>query len=344
VIDHFGFGEWMERGMKGDHKFKKKPKGSKVGARRHRKICQGFWIDTEAFNEGNLVVTNRSQPDRQNGDGLQALAEEIMGDLYCACNDFDNVTWYRIDLIYDKSKRLVEAARATPQQSRAAAEGEEKVVRLLREARDAMKVTDRDREYAKNLLDDLGDDGIEDSEIVAQWLCKVRVETLRAVSAPVPPVDGTLREWLVIESSYKNAVFASDDSKEPKGYIPRDAAEKLLGKDLGGVVWFTREESDKMREHPDWRETLPPNSAERFKASHPPRMSAQGERDPSVMPDCRSAETTVVKSADDWRGTLWRERLRDALNISSDLAHRSWRDIKRALAALSPSGTGAAEK
>lgn len=34
-----------------------------------------------------------------------------------------------------------------------------------------------------------------------------------------------------------------------------------------------------------------PNSAERFKASHQPRMAAPGERDPSVMPDCRSAET-----------------------------------------------------
>lgn len=66
-----------------------------------------------------------------------------------------------------------------------------------------------------------------------------------------------MREWLVIESSYKNAVFAPDDAKVPRGYIPRDAAEKLLGKDLGGMVWFTREESDKMREHPEWRTTEP---------------------------------------------------------------------------------------
>jgi hypothetical protein len=67
-----------------------------------------------------------------------------------------------------------------------------------------------------------------------------------------------VREWLVIESSYKNAVFAPEDSKVPKGYIPREAAEKLLGKDLSGMVWFTREESAKMREHPEWMETLPP--------------------------------------------------------------------------------------
>jgi hypothetical protein len=50
-------------------------------------------------------------------------------------------------------------------------------------------------------------------------------------------------EWLVIESAWKNAVFAPDDAKEPKGYIPRDVAEQLLGRDLGGMVWFTREES-----------------------------------------------------------------------------------------------------
>lgn len=70
-----------------------------------------------------------------------------------------------------------------------------------------------------------------------------------------------MREWLVIESSYKNAVFTPEDSKMPRGYIPRDVAEKLLGKDLGGMVWFTREESAKMREHPEWLETLPPQSA-----------------------------------------------------------------------------------
>jgi hypothetical protein len=63
-------------------------------------------------------------------------------------------------------------------------------------------------------------------------------------------------EWLVIESAWKNAVFAPDDAKEPKGYIPRDVAEPLLGRDLGGMVWFTREESQLMRSHPEWREKL----------------------------------------------------------------------------------------
>jgi hypothetical protein len=65
-----------------------------------------------------------------------------------------------------------------------------------------------------------------------------------------------MREWLVIDSSYKNAVFASDAAKTPKGYIPRDTAELLLGRDLGGTIWFTRDESEMMKRHPEWRETM----------------------------------------------------------------------------------------
>lgn len=65
-----------------------------------------------------------------------------------------------------------------------------------------------------------------------------------------------MREWLVIESSGKNAVFAPDDEK-PRGYIPRDVAEPLLGRELGGIAWFTREESQQMRDHPEWRDTEP---------------------------------------------------------------------------------------
>lgn len=63
-----------------------------------------------------------------------------------------------------------------------------------------------------------------------------------------------MREWLVIEDSRKRAVFAPEGAQVPKGYIPRDAAEALLGKDLGGNVWFTPEESEKMRAHPEWRD------------------------------------------------------------------------------------------
>lgn len=66
-----------------------------------------------------------------------------------------------------------------------------------------------------------------------------------------------MREWLVIESSGKNSVFASDDAKTPHGYIPRDVAEPLLGRDLGGTVWFTKEEGERMRTHPDWRTDVP---------------------------------------------------------------------------------------
>ncbi len=39
-----------------------------------------------------------------------------------------------------------------------------------------------------------------------------------------------MREWLVIESSRKASPFADFDAKKV-GYIPRDEAEKLLGRD-----------------------------------------------------------------------------------------------------------------
>lgn len=33
------------------------------------------------------------------------------------------------------------------------------------------------------------------------------------------------REWLVIESGQKHAVFASDEARNQRGYIPRDVAD-----------------------------------------------------------------------------------------------------------------------
>lgn len=69
-----------------------------------------------------------------------------------------------------------------------------------------------------------------------------------------------MREWLVIENSWKNGVFADDDAKKPRGYIPRDVAEPLLGRVIedGRATWFTKEEGEKMRSHPLWRDTEPP--------------------------------------------------------------------------------------
>lgn len=66
-----------------------------------------------------------------------------------------------------------------------------------------------------------------------------------------------MREWLVIENSWKNAVFAPPSAKDPVGYIPRLEAEVLLGRPLAGTVWFTKDESEKMKSHPDWRVTEP---------------------------------------------------------------------------------------
>ena len=66
-----------------------------------------------------------------------------------------------------------------------------------------------------------------------------------------------MREWLVIEGSMKNAVFCREQDRQPRGYIPRDVAEQLLGRDLGGTEWFTRQESAAMRAHPEWRDETP---------------------------------------------------------------------------------------
>lgn len=69
-----------------------------------------------------------------------------------------------------------------------------------------------------------------------------------------------MREWLVIENSRKNGVFADDDAKKPLGYIPRDVAEPLLGRVIedGRTTWFTKQDGEKMRAHPEWRDTEPP--------------------------------------------------------------------------------------
>src|SRR5262245_39593217 len=71
-----------------------------------------------------------------------------------------------------------------------------------------------------------------------------------------------MREWLVIEKSWKCSVFATEEDQQPTGYIPRDAAEKLLGRDLGGTVWFTAEESERMRKHPEFTLELPERRGE----------------------------------------------------------------------------------
>jgi len=75
-----------------------------------------------------------------------------------------------------------------------------------------------------------------------------------------------MREWLVIEDSRKCGVFAQLEASAPKGYIPRDAAEALLGRSMEGTQWFTKEDTAKMRAHPEWRDTLddehPPQNGE----------------------------------------------------------------------------------
>lgn len=65
------------------------------------------------------------------------------------------------------------------------------------------------------------------------------------------------REWFVIESSRKYGVFSSADDQKALGYIPRDVAEYIIGRDLSGTVWFTAAEGAVMRAHPEWKNELP---------------------------------------------------------------------------------------
>lgn len=65
-----------------------------------------------------------------------------------------------------------------------------------------------------------------------------------------------MREWLIIESSMKNGVFAPEEASKPKGFIPRDVAERILGRRLDGTQWFTREESELMRTQAEWTTDL----------------------------------------------------------------------------------------
>lgn len=79
------------------------------------------------------------------------------------------------------------------------------------------------------------------------------------------PRDAGQKEWLVIESSMSRGVFVSDTPEaQRKGYIPRDVAEKLFpGKiEDGRTTWFSREDGEKMRAHPEWSDTQPPGTSE----------------------------------------------------------------------------------
>jgi len=63
-----------------------------------------------------------------------------------------------------------------------------------------------------------------------------------------------MREWYVIENSRNRTVFGTD---EIKGYIPRDVVENEMGIPHKKHMWFTREQSKAMREHPEWRTDEP---------------------------------------------------------------------------------------
>lgn len=63
-----------------------------------------------------------------------------------------------------------------------------------------------------------------------------------------------MREWLVIESARKHAVFTDEPERSRKGYIPRDVVEGDLGIKIepdGRHTWFSREQLDTMHAHPE---------------------------------------------------------------------------------------------
>ncbi len=64
------------------------------------------------------------------------------------------------------------------------------------------------------------------------------------------------REWCEIEDSMSGGVFFK--RKRVRGYIPRDVLENELGIDMSGrYTWFSREQSEVMHAHPEWRTELP---------------------------------------------------------------------------------------
>ncbi len=54
--------------------------------------------------------------------------------------------------------------------------------------------------------------------------------TLVAWRLVFAPRRKSMREWLVIEDSRTNGVFMNAAQLRPKGFIPRDVAERVLGK------------------------------------------------------------------------------------------------------------------
>lgn len=70
-----------------------------------------------------------------------------------------------------------------------------------------------------------------------------------------------MREWLVIGKTAGRSVFATEEMRQSRGYIPRDVVEGELGikveSEEGRCTWFRREDCERMRAHPEWRETEP---------------------------------------------------------------------------------------
>lgn len=72
------------------------------------------------------------------------------------------------------------------------------------------------------------------------------------------PCTNSGKEYWVIDDSQKKGVFATEEQQRPKGYIPRKIGEEIIGRKTKDAecVWFTKEQIDNMRAHPEWKYNL----------------------------------------------------------------------------------------
>lgn len=63
------------------------------------------------------------------------------------------------------------------------------------------------------------------------------------------------KEWWVIEDSRKRGVLSTEEQNKPKGYIPRDVGERIIGRKTknGECIWFTQDQIRRIKLHPQYR-------------------------------------------------------------------------------------------
>ena len=89
--------------------------------------------------------------------------------------------------------------------------------------------TDRDRDYAASLLDDLDIKAVGPQlEIVTQWMCKVRVETARAAARPALPTrEETIEECAKFVEQHQETIRETSNGSER--YLASRKVGNLMG-------------------------------------------------------------------------------------------------------------------